>query len=81
MPRDAVSRTAHVGTLLQKRNGRKKWVNTFFVHMNIVGAKIVAPLTCIRELSFQSRHLCFLPFKYNLSFLQQQKNTFHIKIL
>ena len=26
MPRDAVSRTAHVGTWLRKRNGGKKWV-------------------------------------------------------
>ena len=27
MPRDAVSRTAHVGTWLRKRNGGHKWVN------------------------------------------------------
>ena len=27
MPRDAVSRTAHVGTQLRKRNGGHKWVN------------------------------------------------------
>ena len=26
MPRDAVSRTAHVGTWLRKRSGGKKWV-------------------------------------------------------
>ena len=28
MPRDAVSRTAHVGTQLRKCNGGHKWVNT-----------------------------------------------------
>ena len=29
MPRDAVSRTAHVGTKLRKRNGVHKWVNLY----------------------------------------------------
>ena len=28
MPRDAVSRTANVGTCLRKRNGGQKWVNS-----------------------------------------------------
>ena len=35
MPRDAVSRTANVGTSLQKRNGGNKWVKPF--SKNILG--------------------------------------------